>query len=57
MAGTGNVRRNDASNDPRPAMGLCANAIANQQGKEDTDSSRRSVHECSLLRGVPEVPD
>lgn len=49
--------RNDASNDPSPAVRLLANSVADKQGKEDANNTARHVHECSLLRVVSNVAD
>lgn len=47
--------RDDADNDPGPAVGAHADTKANEQGEEDGDNSGRHVHQSGALRSKTKV--
>ena len=49
--------RDDADNDPSPAVRLLANAVADEEGEEDADSAGRHVHQGRLHRGIAKSLD
>jgi hypothetical protein len=51
------LRRNDTSDDPCPAMRLVSDSEPDSQSEEDTDNAGRHVHKRSLFGVVPQVPD
>jgi hypothetical protein len=51
------VRRDDAGDDPSPAVGCPADTEADQQSEKDADDTGGHVHQSSALGGVSEVAD
>lgn len=52
-----NSRRDDAGNDPCPAVRLLPDSKSDTKGKENADDTRRHVHESGLLGVVTQVAD
>jgi hypothetical protein len=52
-----NSRRDDAGDDPCPAVGLLPDSNSDTKGKENADDTRRHVHESGLLGVVAQVAD
>lgn len=50
-------RRDNAGNDPCPAVRLLPDSKSDTKGEENADDSRRHVHKSGLLRVITQVAD
>lgn len=51
------LRWNQTSNDPCPAVGLLANTVADKQGEEDAHHPRGHIHQRCFLWVIAQIPD